>query len=131
MQHTLTSQHLLPGGALPIGSRRFVWLVVWHGCDGQSNWVLQGAFRGSIPAPPELAPHLSPYCFQIFTRTCDSTRRIALMLRNLGFGAVPIHGQMGQPKRLGALNKFKAGERNILVATDVASRCVPPCVRRS
>ena len=29
---------------------------------------------------------------------------------------------MSQPKRLGALNKFKAGVRNILVATDVASR---------
>ena len=29
---------------------------------------------------------------------------------------------MSQPKRLGALNKFKSGERNILVATDVASR---------
>lgn len=29
---------------------------------------------------------------------------------------------MAQPKRLGALNKFKGGERNILVATDVASR---------
>jgi ATP-dependent RNA helicase DDX47/RRP3 len=29
---------------------------------------------------------------------------------------------MSQPKRLGALNKFKAGERSILVATDVASR---------
>ncbi|KIY92872.1 DEAD (Asp-Glu-Ala-Asp) box polypeptide 47 [Monoraphidium neglectum] len=59
---------------------------------------------------------------QIFTRTCDSTRKIALSLRNLGFGAVPIHGQMSQPKRLGALNKFKAGERAILVATDVAAR---------
>lgn len=44
------------------------------------------------------------------------------MLRNLGFGSVPIHGQMSQPKRLGALNKFKSGERSILVATDVASR---------
>ena len=44
----------------------------------------------------------------LFTRTCDNTRRIALMLRNLGFGAIPIHGQMSQPKRLGALNKFKA-----------------------
>mmetsp|Transcript_26315 Transcript_26315/g.71197 ORF Transcript_26315/g.71197 Transcript_26315/m.71197 type:complete len:447 (+) Transcript_26315:177-1517(+) len=65
---------------------------------------------------------LSGCTSMIFTRTCDSTRRIALLLRNLGFGAVPIHGQMGQPKRLGALNKFKAGERNILVATDVASR---------
>jgi ATP-dependent RNA helicase DDX47/RRP3 len=29
---------------------------------------------------------------------------------------------MSQPKRLGALNKFKSKDRNILVATDVASR---------
>ena len=53
----------------------------------------------------------------IFTRTCDATRRLALMLRNLGFDAIPIHGQMAQAKRIGALNKFKAGERSILVAT--------------
>ncbi|CAG9463147.1 unnamed protein product [Pedinophyceae sp. YPF-701] len=58
----------------------------------------------------------------VFTRTCDSTRRLALMLRNLGLDAVPIHGQMSQPKRLAALNKFKAGDRSILVATDVAAR---------
>ena len=65
---------------------------------------------------------LIPPLPQIFTRTCESTRRIALMLRNLGFGAMPIHGQMSQPKRLGALNKFKSGERSLLVATDVAAR---------
>ncbi len=58
----------------------------------------------------------------IFARTCDSARKLALVLRNLGFGAIPIHGQMSQPKRLAALNKFKAGERSLLVATDVASR---------
>ena len=58
----------------------------------------------------------------IFTRTCDATRRLSLMLRNLGFGAVPIHGQMSQPKRLAAMNKFKAGDRQLLIATDVASR---------
>lgn len=29
---------------------------------------------------------------------------------------------MSQPKRLGALAKFKAGHKSILVATDVASR---------
>ena len=33
-----------------------------------------------------------------------------------------LQGNMSQPKRLGALNKFKGGERPILVATDVASR---------
>lgn len=53
----------------------------------------------------------------IFARTCDGARRVALLLRALGFGALPIHGQMSQPKRLAALNKFKAGERNVLVAT--------------
>mmetsp|Transcript_9381 Transcript_9381/g.34411 ORF Transcript_9381/g.34411 Transcript_9381/m.34411 type:complete len:470 (-) Transcript_9381:107-1516(-) len=57
-----------------------------------------------------------------FTRTCDSTRRLAITLRNLGFAAVPIHGQMSQPKRLGALTKFKSGDATILIATDVASR---------
>lgn len=58
----------------------------------------------------------------IFTGTCVATQRIALMLRNLGFPAVPIHGQLTQAKRLGALNMFKSGERNILIGTDVASR---------
>ena len=51
----------------------------------------------------------------IFTRTCDNTRRLALMLRNLGFDALPIHGQMSQPKRLGALNKFKGVDLRILL----------------
>ncbi|RIB05328.1 P-loop containing nucleoside triphosphate hydrolase protein [Gigaspora rosea] len=58
----------------------------------------------------------------IFTRTCSDTQRLALLLRNLGFPAIPLHGQLSQSKRLGSLNKFKAGNRNILVATDVASR---------
>ncbi|GFZ07344.1 DEA(D/H)-box RNA helicase family protein [Actinidia rufa] len=58
----------------------------------------------------------------VFTRTCDSTRLLALMLRNLGLRAIPISGHMTQAKRFGALNQFKAGECNILVCTDVASR---------
>lgn len=58
----------------------------------------------------------------VFTRTCECTRKLSFILRNLGHDAIPISGQMSQPKRLGALNKFKAGERNILICTDVASR---------
>eukprot|EP00271_Cylindrocystis_brebissonii_P013125 TRINITY_DN32722_c0_g1_i1.p1 TRINITY_DN32722_c0_g1~~TRINITY_DN32722_c0_g1_i1.p1 ORF type:complete len:469 (+),score=99.49 TRINITY_DN32722_c0_g1_i1:569-1975(+) len=58
----------------------------------------------------------------VFTRTCEATRKVALVLRNLGFDAIPISGQMSQPKRLGALAKFKGGERSILICTDVASR---------
>lgn len=58
----------------------------------------------------------------VFTRTVNETQRLALLLRALGFGAIPLHGQLSQSARLGALNKFRAGSRNILIATDVASR---------
>jgi ATP-dependent RNA helicase DDX47/RRP3 len=58
----------------------------------------------------------------IFTRTVNETQRIAVLLRTLGFGAIPLHGQLSQSARLGALNKFRAGSRDILVATDVAAR---------
>ncbi|CAN0901945.1 DEAD-box ATP-dependent RNA helicase 10 [Linum grandiflorum] len=58
----------------------------------------------------------------VFTRTCDATTLLASVLRNLGLRAIPINGHMTQSKRLGALNKFKAGECNILICTDVASR---------
>lgn len=58
----------------------------------------------------------------IFTRTCNDTQRISLMLRALNMAAIPLHGQLKQEKRLSALQKFKSGTRNILVATDVASR---------
>jgi ATP-dependent RNA helicase DDX47/RRP3 len=58
----------------------------------------------------------------IFTRTVNETQRIAVLLRTLGFGAIPLHGQLSQSARLGALSKFKAKSRDILVATDVAAR---------
>ncbi|EFY88543.1 ribosomal RNA processing protein [Metarhizium acridum] len=58
----------------------------------------------------------------IFTRTVWETQRIAILLRTLGFGAIPLHGQLSQSARLGALNKFRSGTRDILVATDVAAR---------
>ncbi|KAG5926458.1 ribosomal RNA processing protein [Claviceps sorghi] len=58
----------------------------------------------------------------VFTRTVWETQRTAILLRTLGFGAIPLHGQLSQSARLGALNKFRAGTRDILVATDVAAR---------
>ncbi|XP_057310915.1 probable ATP-dependent RNA helicase DDX47 [Hydractinia symbiolongicarpus] len=60
--------------------------------------------------------------FMIFCGTCNNVQRICLLLRHLGFHAIPLHGQMSQSKRLGALNKYKSKTRTILVATDVASR---------
>ena len=58
----------------------------------------------------------------LFTRTVHETQRISFMLRALGRSAIPLHGQMPQSSRLGALNKFRSKARDILVATDVAAR---------
>jgi ATP-dependent RNA helicase DDX47/RRP3 len=58
----------------------------------------------------------------VFTRTVYETQRVAIMLRKLGFGALALHGQLSQSARLGALQRFKEGTRDILVATDVAAR---------
>uniref|UniRef100_A0A8D0A6G8 RNA helicase n=1 Tax=Sander lucioperca TaxID=283035 RepID=A0A8D0A6G8_SANLU len=60
--------------------------------------------------------------FIIFCSTCNNAQRVALLLRNLGITAIPLHGQMSQNKRLGSLNKFKSKSRSVLLATDVASR---------
>ena len=58
----------------------------------------------------------------IFTRTVHESQRVAFLLRALGFGAIPLHGQLSQSARLGALGKFRSRSRDILVATDVAAR---------
>ncbi len=58
----------------------------------------------------------------VFSGTVRDTQRLAILLRTLGFGALALHGRLTQTARLGALNKFKSGSRDILVATDVAAR---------
>lgn len=65
----------------------------------------------------------------IFTRTVIETQRLSLFLRALGFGAIPLNGQLSQSARLGALRKFRGRSRDILVATDIAARGLDiPCV---
>ena len=58
----------------------------------------------------------------VFVEKVLDSIQITFILRHLGFNAISINGKMTQSNRIGALNKFKEGDRNILVATDVASR---------
>ncbi|KAI4285685.1 MAG: hypothetical protein L6R35_004601 [Caloplaca aegaea] len=59
----------------------------------------------------------------VFTRTVNEAQRLALLVRSLNMKAIPLHGQLSQTARLGALGKFRAGENvKILIATDVAAR---------
>jgi ATP-dependent RNA helicase DDX47/RRP3 len=65
---------------------------------------------------------LASYSGIIFLDTCLNAQKMSTMLRHLGFDSVCLHGQMNQTQRLHALNSFRAGNKRLLVATDVAAR---------
>jgi ATP-dependent RNA helicase DeaD len=58
----------------------------------------------------------------VFARTRADVARIAKELKEAGFPAGSISGEMEQPERNRALAEFKRGHLRVLVATDVAAR---------
>ncbi len=58
----------------------------------------------------------------VFVRTKSGCNRIVKQLLDNGIAADAIHGNKTQIQRQKALNKFKANETSVLVATDVAAR---------
>jgi len=58
----------------------------------------------------------------VFTRTKHGASRLSEQLVRDGIAAAAIHGNRSQPQRVRALNDFKAGRVDILVATDIAAR---------
>lgn len=58
----------------------------------------------------------------IFCNRKTTVRELATSLKRHRFQAGEIHGDMDQPARLRELERFKAGEINVLVASDVAAR---------
>jgi ATP-dependent RNA helicase DeaD len=58
----------------------------------------------------------------VFAATKQRADRIAYKLRQEGFSAVTIHGDLSQKQRDNAMHKFKRGAEDILVATDIAAR---------
>jgi superfamily II DNA/RNA helicase len=58
----------------------------------------------------------------VFCRTKRTAQKTADDLMERGFRASSIHGDLGQGAREKALNDFKSGKRDVLIATDVAAR---------
>lgn len=58
----------------------------------------------------------------IFRRTKYGVDKLEKSLLNNGYKVVSIHGDKAQSERQDAMNDFKRGQANILIATDVASR---------
>lgn len=58
----------------------------------------------------------------IFANRRDQVRKIYDQLKKENYAVVMLSGEIAQDKRLKMLDQFKSGQRNILVATDVAGR---------
>lgn len=58
----------------------------------------------------------------VFTRTKHKAKTLALQLSKAGFRATSIQGNLSQNKRQQALEGFREGAFNILIATDIAAR---------
>jgi superfamily II DNA/RNA helicase len=56
---------------------------------------------------------------------CNRKREVALLHKSLlrhGFNAAALHGDLDQTARMAALDQFRKGEVNLLIASDVAAR---------
>jgi ATP-dependent RNA helicase DeaD len=58
----------------------------------------------------------------VFAATKQRTHRLAFELKQEGFKAITMHGDLSQGQRDSAMYKFRKGFEDILVATDIAAR---------
>jgi ATP-dependent RNA helicase DeaD len=58
----------------------------------------------------------------VFAATKQRTHRLANDLKDAGFKAISIHGDLSQKQREVAMYRFKTAKEDILVATDIAAR---------
>lgn len=58
----------------------------------------------------------------VFVSTCLIAEKLHRLFSKLGFGASSIHGGKTQRERTKAMEEFRKGGANVLIATDVAAR---------
>jgi ATP-dependent RNA helicase RhlE len=58
----------------------------------------------------------------VFTRTKHSAKRLTKAIAADGFAVAELHSNLTQPQRNRAMEKFRAGDIQILVATNIAAR---------
>ena len=70
----------------------------------------------------ELLRHTDTESVLIFTRTKHRAKRLGEQLDRAGYRAASIQGNLSQAQRQAAMNGFRTGRFQILVATDIAAR---------
>ena len=70
----------------------------------------------------ELLKHTDTDSVLIFTRTKHRAKRLGEQLEKAGYSAASLQGNLSQNRRQAALDGFRDGTYQILVATDIAAR---------
>jgi len=70
----------------------------------------------------ELLRHTDTESVLVFTRTRHRAKRVGQELEKAGYRAASLQGNLSQNKRQAALDGFRDGSHQILVATDIAAR---------
>jgi ATP-dependent RNA helicase RhlE len=70
----------------------------------------------------ELLHHTDTESVLIFTRTKHRAKRIGQQLEKAGYRAASLQGNLSQNRRQEALDGFRSGRYQVLVATDIAAR---------
>ena len=84
--------------------------------------VMVGSSRVKRDVLIELLRNADVKTAMIFCNRKTTVRDLAKTLKQKGFSAGEIHGDMDQPARIAELDRFKAGTVNILCCSDVAAR---------
>ncbi|BCA78939.1 DEAD/DEAH box helicase [Desulfuromonas sp. AOP6] len=70
----------------------------------------------------QLLQHTDTGSVLVFTRTKHRAKRLGLQLEKAGYKAASLQGNLSQNRRQAALDGFRDGSFQILVATDIAAR---------
>jgi ATP-dependent RNA helicase RhlE len=70
----------------------------------------------------ELLNHTDTESVLVFTRTKHRAKRLGTVIEKAGYAAASLQGNLSQNKRQDALNGFRDGTYQVLVATDIAAR---------
>ena len=74
------------------------------------------------PLLMQLLKHTDTESVLIFTRTKHRAKRLGEQLEKAGYRAASLQGNLSQNRRQAAMEGFRSGEFQILVATDIAAR---------
>jgi len=97
---------------------------------GRRSAPAVGITQAAYPVPEHLKTALLHYLLRhtempsvlVFTRTRRSARRLARGIAADGFAVGELHSDLTQPQRTRAMDGFRRGDTQVLVATNIAAR---------